>query len=300
VPTLGPYRLEKWSQGTLRFAPNPLYHGPPAKLAGIEARVVPSAAERVQLFLEGEADLVDSIPDSITSQLAGQSFLVAQPTSTLLAIVFNTGKRPFQSLAIRHLFERTLQRDEVLKVMRWPHLLAMGLLPAPYSAPSPSDLSTSELQPLLFSQKAELTPSRLVMGVPPGDLAREAALNAQAQWLRSLQIKVDLATGSAKGSASSPASMVLQALESDPDRPELALGLFTSGVAENPAHWRSRSYDALVAKIAEAPDESSLKRMVAEAQARLVTEDTVVVPLVWVTRPELRREIARKLPPLSP
>ena len=131
-PTLGPYLLEKWVRGIeLRYVRNPRYHGKPASVAGIDVRVVPSASRRIQLFQEGEADLAQDIPGSFSSQALSNPMLKNEPTPTVVALVFNTTKKPFNQLPVRNAFEQALERAEMLRLMHWPNTVADELVPTP-------------------------------------------------------------------------------------------------------------------------------------------------------------------------
>ena len=312
-PTLGPFLLEKWSRGNaLRYVRNPRYHGMPATIAGVDVRIVPSAARRVQLFQEGETDFVQDIPSSITSQIVGNPMLLTEPTATVVALIFNTAKRPFNQPSVRHAFEQSLERNEILRLMHWPHIIADELVPTPGTTSSLSyTFAPKVARELLPESKYDFANGKVnelgqwhsmpkpTLAAFPNDTEREIAQNLQAQWLKNLDVKVDLVPGGPTGKTSSAPptspSMALVPLSPDLFTTTHGLELFSSQHQDNRAHWRSKAYDALLASAMESTDPAAISHLLAEAQDFLISKDAVVLPLFYKTRSMLRNAVAQGL-----
>jgi ABC-type oligopeptide transport system substrate-binding subunit len=283
---LGRFVLERWvPDGELRFARNPHYYGELAPVAGVTMRIVPSVDLRVQLFLDGETDLVDELPAALAGQLAGHSDLIARPTAKISALIFNTSHKPFQLLSMRQAFASALKRDEVLTLMRWPHLVTDDFLPTPSPLSSASlRYSPSHAQELLASSHYD--PARLALSFSSRGEEPEIAANLQAQWLKTLEMKVELLPPDRR----EPAAMSLVTLSFDPLHPQRGIEELAAH-----AHYRSPALETVMEGAEDASDEKALANAYEQARDILVEKEVVVLPLYNRTRAMLRREIALTL-----
>lgn len=192
---LGEFLVDKHQVGKyVRFLPNPLYYGKPPGIAGIEV-FFPQPNEdpvrsRIHLFREGKVDFVDdlTVPTKVDSALGENIEYV--PTLTNVYLLFNTFKKPFQLVEPRKAFVTSVDRSEFTNVLHSPHRMTSSFFSLGIDNSNPSWFPRTNID----SAKSETRQlvSRISMGWSPGNLTQELAENLQAQWIKNLDIKVDL------------------------------------------------------------------------------------------------------------
>jgi ABC-type oligopeptide transport system substrate-binding subunit len=293
VPAIGPFILESRKIDRMVYRKNPHYYSPSTNIARIEIIREPLTSTRLHLFLGGEAEMADQIPRNMISQLEQGSGISTDLTSRLVALVFNTARRPFQSSMGRRAFEQAIDREELLRLERTPHFPSGTLLPVPPGSSAPSwvvPFNAMKAKELLATviPESEGTPNRLVprMGLQwtKGENLESVAENLQAQWAKNLEVKVDLGEVS-----STAASIYLVKWRIDPTAVVGPLPYFVSDSPENLAHWRYRSFDSLMNSINGSSDLSKSRAWVSQAEAIVVGQESVVHPLYFVARSSLRQ-----------
>jgi oligopeptide transport system substrate-binding protein len=299
---LGPFTLETWvAQSHLTLTKNHRYHGSPAHLDGIDIRIIPHATTRIQLFLEKETDLVESVPREFVPQLWSNPGLVAAPTNTWVGLVFNTSRRPFTQLKARQAFQQSINRQEFRSLLKWqelptPDLLsflpaANGVTPDLGAKFSPES-ALSLLQDIHWQGDAlRFEENEVLRNFPKptlafhaGDKGQETAENLQAQWLRALNFKVDLTEGS-----NPSAAMNILEIRSDPWTDPGGLKQFFSDGLANFARWRSADYDSLILNSALASTPATADGLLTQAEQLVAGQEAVVLPLHFKTRYVLKR-----------
>ncbi len=296
--TLGAFRLDSHSLSEYRYVRNPLYHSGQTGLPALRISVEPSLSTRVELFLAGEAELVDEISESYQTQLAKNPALIGEPNMAVVALVFNATRRPFQNLAARQAFSLSIQREELHHLIDPLALAAADLLaevpvsPAAdwNSAYSPSDardlLAPFSFKPLAMHPTASgvLRPMpRPFLGWNPEEVPRSVAENLQAQWAKNLGVHVDILPVGKVAPEFLSAEVVL--LRNDPLAPTQGLSFFNETA---PSHWRNKTFEMTLQAALDQKDVPSWQQRLGEAQ-NLLVHDAVALPLYQPTTATLRQ-----------
>lgn len=172
--SVGPFVLERWNRkNDLGYARNSRYYGPPPPLDSIQVKIVPSAVTRIQLFMNGEIDFMDDIPADFIPLVAHHPAFTVFPARTVVALAFNTSKRPFQTMKSRKAFQALFHPGELLKLEKWPHIAAQVT-------------SANQTQHTFETEKISIN---VVTGTPQG---AEIVAGLQAQALMKAGAKLEL------------------------------------------------------------------------------------------------------------
>lgn len=300
--SLGPFvALPPARPDETRYARNPRYHGPGPGLEGIVLKAMSSAPSRVQAFLDNGVDVADDLPDVLVGYPAGATPVTMEPTSHVVAMVLNTARKPFHLAAVRALIRQAIQRDELLKLTRLPHLAAAGVLAFVPSLVTSRRASGTEPLPAaarasLEALKSDPAPKRVTLGWWGPLDAGEIALNVQAQLLKNLELKVDIVGDVAPRAAGRPptqATMTLVSWVSDPIAPWRHLEWLTSAAGESITHWKSAELEATLSRASTAETTDALYAALKEADTLLTESETVVIPLFQKRRTILRSDRVR-------
>jgi len=300
---LGPFILEKWVHGSeMLYRRNPYYRSSSLGIDGIVMKVLESAPLRVQQFVDSGTDFVDDLPGQPIGFPPGTLQVLTEPTNVVVALVFNTSKRPFLSPESRRFFEQAIQREEIIRIASpLPNVMATGLLAF-------STVSLDQIHPIEFSPtaardgftrlKLELGSQHATLGWPIGMALEEIAENIQAQALKNLDLKLDIVGGvigykGARGTTQPAPSLTLVELSVNPFAPDHHLEWFGSQIGETVSHWRSKTFDSALAASRLATTADALHSALKRAEQILVTEDSIVMPLFLRTRISLRNERVR-------
>jgi ABC-type oligopeptide transport system substrate-binding subunit len=297
---IGPFRWESRKADRIVYERNPHYYNPATNVDRIEVIREPLTSTRLHLFLGGEAEMADQIPRSLISQVDERSGLIADMTSRLVALVFNTAKRPFQNVSARAAFEQAIDRDELIRLERAPHFSSGTLFPLPAGVSPPSWVVTfnaSKAKELWESHlpDAETSGSRAFprtsLQWAKGDNLEAVAENLQAQWVKNLELKVELV----EGGAPALQSISLVKWRMDPTSLTGPLDSFVSDSVDNWAHWHYRPFDSLMNLIGNASDLAKARPWVSQAEAILVGQEAIVHPLYFVAHSSLRQPTLKKV-----
>jgi oligopeptide transport system substrate-binding protein len=113
----GPFCLAKWSrQSEITLSKNPYYHSP-GQLDAIHLQVIRSEMSAVQMYKNGELDLVGDPFLSLSADLLPhlpKKELLYCPVGSTTFISFNTSALPFSNKNIRKAFALSINRKEII------------------------------------------------------------------------------------------------------------------------------------------------------------------------------------------
>ena len=188
--TLGPFLLEKATTEEQVYVRNPRYHGITPKIIRIENRLVIDPKERLRLFQEGQADIVKEVPNYFLRDLSFATYW--QHSGRIIALVFNSNRPPFGELTFRQLFQFSVNPDELSTLLKLQDPVVHQLLPLnDGTSPRWAVRFSPESAKALLTDLPHPLP-KIAMEVDSFAGARDIAQNLQAQWLKNLDIKVEL------------------------------------------------------------------------------------------------------------
>ena len=299
--TIGPYTLEKWGHDkSMRYVRNALYRGGENNSpAAIEVRVEPSARLRVELFLAGEADLADDIPEDLVPEVGQSDQVLVGAMPSIVALELNPAKHPFNQLSMRRWFMRQFDREELLRLLEPSPRAATALLPTfdPYAQPSRrggvgltgifSELSIGESsrQDEETESPAELShPVSLALGSghdPDQSLLDATFADLQAQWARS---GMGILQGERSTSSLDSADGRLTVLSLDPLRPQAVIDQAVAGSGSLWPRWRNNRLDRFERDLARDQDPSVAEATLEEAAEYVLSDRALILPLFFRPR----------------
>ena len=313
-PVLGPFFLERATPGvSWRYVRNSSYHGSPASLGAIEIRYVEKATTRIDLFMSGETDLVDELPESILPSIEQIPGFFSETSNRLIAAVYNTSKRIFSTIEQRQGFSKNISVDEVARLVGRHDTPVSHLFPGteivsgwtPDLSPSVAknllapfvviDASTGKSKTSTFNHSnGRLTLSWNRNAIPNG-----VAENIQAQLQKNLDLKFDLAPlGSPlRDDSTEPdnSALTLVSLSLSPLAPVGPFEIFASNNPRNPARWKNKMFDVMLAQAQQSSNLPDWSEKLKEADELIVAREVVVMPLVIRSRNGLRLPQIRNL-----
>lgn len=270
---LGPFVLEAHRPGlSYRYVANPLFSGTRPAFDRIEALVLPSMASRVQLFLDGGADLVEDVDTEACLDPGLKSHCVSRRTGEIVSLVFHTQKRPFVQAASRSAFASPLKRAELSRLAFREEPLSDT---PPTFAPQPTRFFRFPV--FSSSDKIDLADRAPFKGARPvlayGDLDAVAE-NLQAQWLVRTGVRIDLVGQPTVFLMRSPVNR-LTTLE-------------TLTAFQTQAHWRDKSFEQAIEGARRAETLADHVARLTEAESILVGRESVTYPLLAARRLDLQ------------
>lgn len=115
----GSYRLSSWEKGNLmtleRFGD---YWGNKAKFAEVQILYVTNKSDRVNMFLNGDADLLDFVPYDAVSAVTDRNFeIVSMPSLQVESIFFNTKSDFFKAKSNRKLVSMLIDQNFMINLL---------------------------------------------------------------------------------------------------------------------------------------------------------------------------------------
>lgn len=306
-PTLGPFFLERAVSGKpFLYKKNPKYQRTPVELDSIEWQVFASEEARVQLFLNGEADLADFFPNEVPPQIGNPQSSFFQPTRTWIGLLFNTSRKPFQNIVARKAFHQSIQREEPINLLKTHDLPAFGfeglwtnspLVEAPswslkYSPVSAkANFQNSLQEDSVVSKSSPRPPQSFTLSYDEFPHAKEVAEDLQAQWLKNLDLKVEIQEGGAAGNS----NLFLTILTVNPYFIGSGIDSFVAGSAKSVTHWHNDAFKSLWDNVATNEDFHELRNALNQAEEIVIAKEAVAMPLYFQTRPVLKRPEVQNL-----
>jgi MarR-like DNA-binding transcriptional regulator SgrR of sgrS sRNA len=264
-PVLGAYLFPQRERDHWVYSRNPAYHGNKPENLTIDVRVVSSARRRLDLVEEASADFAEA-PPALGSPTQSQK--VTFPTNEGYYLFFSPalfGRRTHSAAPLRKVLQKALQPDEFVKAAGNEGLPLLRLFPL-LAAPSDWKLTfQAEKAQSDFAVELktfpQLTHSKTILSYDDAPKSSELALNVQAQWLKTLNFRVDVAAKNPKVPS------------------QLSVAKWT---------WDPTSVGWGLEKIAVGL--SPVSQPVMETERQLVNEEVLAVPLLH----EVRSAVANK------
>jgi ABC-type transport system substrate-binding protein len=115
----GEFQLSSWDPGNqMVLKPNPYYWDHQAvDPASITFRIIPDENARLNALLAGDVNLNEYVPDEQVPALANDELLESKPRSTLVMLVTNNGRAPFNSQVNRQAAALAIDRPLILETI---------------------------------------------------------------------------------------------------------------------------------------------------------------------------------------
>jgi len=284
TPTSGPYILKSLKQDKIILEPN-LKSRTPAKNI-LKFQFVKDQSAQISLYEKGKLDFIDKLPSSDYERFKNSPEMIKAPWLATYYIAFNVTRPPFSDRKARLAFAQSVNREDTLKIIRDPQVVASTLVPHPLEG---SDL---KLGPEFNPKKAKETWGEISQAPLSVDFYFDAqdknnliAARLQKQIEEILKIKLKLKSmewksylNFIKDPKTGPSFYRFAWLSTFPD-PLSYLEIFKSNSPNNHSGYKSEKYDNLVEEIARAPLGAKRKDLISQAQETLITDDVVLIPL---------------------
>ncbi len=187
VPTLGPFVADTEDPRTYRA--NPQYYAGPPGMESIVFLNSPSMEERIGLYREHSADVVEDIDDTTAARLGTDPDLQWVGNGTRVYLLLSP-TRPIQSVTARRALIAAIDRKEISGLLRLPLLPVYSLnreLELEPSTPTSPPASSKAL-----NEKSDTQPSLTWEKSSHLELVANAL---RAQWAKTSGSSVDLRSG---------------------------------------------------------------------------------------------------------
>jgi ABC-type oligopeptide transport system substrate-binding subunit len=186
VPTLGAFRVDE--QDPLTYHSNPTYYGSAPGMDSIVFLNAPSVEERIGLYREHSADVVEDLDDTTAVRLGTDPDLFWVGTGPRIYLLLDS-TRPIQAAGARRALAAAIDREEIPKLLRLPLLPIRSLnreLVEESALPANPSLKS-------FLEKSE---ARLTLTWEKHSHLENLASALRAQWAKTGGLAVDVHTGS--------------------------------------------------------------------------------------------------------
>ncbi|MDP9246322.1 MAG: peptide ABC transporter substrate-binding protein [Chloroflexota bacterium] len=291
----GPFKLTEWKHNErLVFERNDRYRAP-AKIKRWTKVMIPEQAVATAAFRNGELDVAPA---------GREADAIAAPGSCTFYIGFNTQKAPFDDIAVRTAFARSLDRDAFIRdVLDLPGRPAMSLLPPGVPGSDPADRTQSfdpiAARALLAGSRyaGQLPPVRFTYAARPPSQQAARVRWAVSQWKDNLGVMVTEDALSPLGSRlvtrpeQVPQLFVLGWCSDYPDPQDWLSTIFHGGSTVTHVGYASVEFDSLVDRADVERDPGKRLDLYKEAQ-RVLTRDA---PVAFLYSTEVRYLVSPRL-----
>jgi oligopeptide transport system substrate-binding protein len=291
----GPFKLTEWKHNQrLVFERNDRYRAP-AKIKRWTKVMIPEPAVATAAFRAGELDVAPA---------GREAGAIVAPGSCTFYLGFNTQKAPFDDVAVRTAFARSLDRDAFIRdVLDLPAAPAMSLLPPGVPGSDPAD-RTQSFDPV--AARALLAASRYAAALPairftyvarPPSQQAPRVKWAIAQWTEHLGVAVaedaisPVGIQLVKRLDQLPQLFVLGWCSDYPDPQDWLSTIFHGGSTVTRVGYASAEFDSLVDRADVERDPAKRLDLYKQAQ-RVLTRDA---PVAFLYSTELRYLVSPRL-----
>ncbi len=295
IVTNGAYLLDDWRlDDHIRLKKNPRYwDADNVRLRTVEVKPVQDANTALSYFHTGQCDLMmdkGMVPPSLTQRLKQEPWFHTGPFLGTWFIRINVTRPPFNDPRVRQAFALAVDKRRIVeKITQLGEPVAAGIVPPGTGAayqPAPG-LSGSLQQARDLLAQAGFPGGR---GFPrveylyiPLPIERSIAIELQSMWQQTLGVTVNLTKQEQKVWLKSMRELDYHLCRSswvgDYNDPSTFLDLFTSSNGQNRTGYQSPGYDRLIAAAAAEPDTARRNQLFQEAETRLVSTETAVIPV---------------------
>jgi ABC-type transport system substrate-binding protein len=284
----GPFRFVGQQQGRdVTLAANADYwNGREPHVETLKFVVVPDESARSSALQAGDIDVVMQVPPNATGTLtsSGKARLVESPTWTGCVLDVACSLKPFDDPRVRQALAYAVDRQAIVdSVLRGDAKLLQAEMPPGlygYSEPATQYAHDPDKARALLAEAGVTTPLKATLAVSQGAILGNLIVQAIAQQLNDV------------GFAITPRVLDDAALSKDQFAPERRLAIvyqemgwvnggplhLTLGLMAATSHYRSKQYDALMAKVNSSPDGPVREQALADV-LELLARDLPQVPM---------------------
>jgi oligopeptide transport system substrate-binding protein len=301
LPSSGPYELAAWRlNDKVRLRKNPRYwDAANTQSEIIDLLPIGSPTTALNLYENGQADVVwdkELVPVELLDVLLQRPDFHTFNYLATYFIRFNVTRKPFDDPRVRRALALAIDKERIVK-----KITKAGEPPASHLVPngtanyaSPAGLGYNpELAKQLLAEAGYPGGSGFprfdyIYNAPAGGgskIHEKVGVELQQMWrdtlgidmeLRQLEWKVYLSAQSHLDYDLSRSSWV-----GDYNDAQTFLGMFTSGDGNNRTGWKNPRYDALVREANEQTDVNAREKLLQQAEAVLVNDETPIIPLFF-------------------
>lgn len=285
----GAYRLvEKNIHGTIRCEKNPLYWNQESlkgAFESVEFRIVEDGNTAVNLFRQGEFDIVDGVPSQLVPILdKTEPALVSLHSLFVSGIAMRVDKVSVRNTKVRQALAMSIDRKALQKLLHRDSEILESWIP-------PELMNSKEGQALVFNpieakklwSQAKNAPKKLEYLYPSGSRTNMIAQFLQQQWKENLGVEIDLFPQEwrvyLKARFQGEFPIFQQNWLADyPDAMNF-LEIFTCSNEQNTPHMCNKTYDALLSQSARVQSEEERQKLFKEAEKILLQQEAAIIPL---------------------
>ena len=293
----GAYILEEWKlDDHIRLRKNPRYwDAANVHMTTVEIKPVQDANTALSYFHTGQCDLMmdkGMVPPSLTQKLKQQPWFHTGPFLGTWFTRINVTRAPFNDARVRQAFALAVDKKRIVeKITQLGEPIANSLTPPgtgnDYQPPKGLGYDVTKARQLLSEAgfpngKGFPRVEYLYIPLP---IERSIAIELQAMWQEALGVTVNLTKQEQKVWLKSMRELDYHLCRSswvgDYNDPSTFLDLFTQGNGQNRTGYASPAYDQLIQAAASEADISKRNEFFHQAEDRLVSEDTAVIPVYF-------------------
>jgi oligopeptide transport system substrate-binding protein len=292
IATLGPYRLKAWTKGkAISLERNPAYSGAAPAIESVVMEIEPDQKKARDAFGAGKLDfLLEAMTEDLMKArepAAGQRVVQFDYLATFY-LGFSTKKEPLSRPDLRRAIAGAIERVAIPAAMQGGQQVATSFVPpglGGYTPPAPLVLSAFEQRGLLersgFPEGRGIPRLSLWVRRVPGAEELGALIARSLQTKLGIGVDVHVCDYKELQTAISEKKADLFVRHWGADFPDAFnfLSVFQSGNGNNHTGWANVAYDQWMEKAREAGDAKSRLDAYAQAEALLLNDQAVIVPL---------------------
>jgi len=295
IVTNGPFRLAAWRfYHKLRLVRNETYwDAANVRTRVIDGLIADDANTGLLLYETGVAQMITSVPRLVLDDLREREDVRIGAALGTYFYRVNVRRPPLNDARVRRALARTIDRERIVRtITRGGEPPALRLVPPGTAGRAPM----RTLEPDVATARVELAQAgfpggkgfpTLTLLVDQQAQHRHIAEVVQACWREGLGIPVEILTSDQKGLASRVRQGDFWVVRSlwlgDYNDPTTFLDVFRSDSGTNRTGWACARYDRLLESARRAPDPDRRRRLLAEAEAVLVADETPILPVFFLT-----------------
>lgn len=285
----GPFRLTKWNHDAkLELAPNTYYRAAKPKIEKVNIYVVGEQTTAINMFETGKLDYLSRLPALEIERLKKNPGYRTLPYLRGYYYGFNITKPPFNDVRVRKAFALSINRDEIVSLLKGGQISTMSWIPKGMLGYNPKiglPFDPKKAKALLAEA-----------GFPEGkgfpkvtfmfdtrDDNKMIAERLQAQWQNTLGVSLGVQNEEWKVylgrlRADAP-GMFRHGWGADFPDPDNFMNMFTSYSGNNFTKWNNKPFDDLIEKAAAESSPAKRVQLYNRAQKILTEDEVAIVPI---------------------
>jgi oligopeptide transport system substrate-binding protein len=295
IVTNGPYRLEaRRLRDRIRLAKSPTYWD--AKNVAIEvidAMPIKSETTALNMYLEGQLDWINTVPNTILPILKQRDDFHAAPALITYFYRLNVDRPPLDNVLVRRALNAAMNKREIVEqVTRAGQIPARSLVPpgmTGYEGAQCGEFNVKEARRLLaeagYPGGRGLPTIEILYNTNEGH--RAIAEVIQQQWKQNLGINIEMRNlewGVYLDTVTNTQYQVARAgwISDYPD-PNTFLDMWLTGGPQNNTNWSNSEYDDLIRQASMETDAQQRLKILRDAEAILMEEQPIIPIYFYVT-----------------